>query len=81
MRLYRLRLLDQVKVLEIQQDFPLQSGIGSLPKISDIFTAFSHLFVAMLFCCFMYVPWIQGSQLAIENTVKARPLSHGACSG
>lgn len=28
----------------------------------------------------MYVPWIQGSQLAIEDTVKAQPLSHGACS-
>lgn len=52
-----------------------------LPKISLIFTAFSHLFIAMLFCSFVYVPWIQGSQLAIENAVKAQPSSCGACSG
>lgn len=60
---YRLRLFDQVMLFEFQQEFPLQSGIGSLPKISDIFTALSHLFVAMLVCCFMDAPWIQRSQL------------------
>lgn len=67
-------------LLEFQQDFPLQPGIGSLPKISDIFTASSRLFVVMLLCCFMDVPWIQGSQLSTENAVKAQPLSHGAFS-
>lgn len=73
---YRLRLFHQVMLLEFQQEFPLQSGTGSLPEISDISTALSLFFVAMLLCCFMDVPWIQGSHLSIENAVKAQPLSH-----
>lgn len=67
-------------LLEFQQDFSLQSAIGSLPKISDIFTAFCSSFVDMLLCCFMDVPWIQGSQLSTENAVMAQPLSRGAFS-
>lgn len=66
--------------LEFQQDFSLQSGIGSLPKISGIFTALSCLFVVMLLCYFVAVPWIQESQLSIENAGKAQPLFHGAFS-
>jgi len=81
MQLSRLRLFDQVKVLEIQQDFPLQADTGSLSKISDIFSAFSQFFVAVLFCCFVCVPWIQRSHLAIENTAEAQLVSRGACSG
>lgn len=36
-------------LLEFQQDYPLQSGIGFLQKIFDIFNALSHLFVTLLF--------------------------------
>lgn len=52
MQLYRERLLEEEVVSDSQQDFPLQPGKSFLPKLWDIFPAFSHVLVAELFWCF-----------------------------